>query len=138
MGEEKRRHPRRRVLKSGKIAFNGRHSTFDCTVRNLSDGGALLLFPRPPVLPAAFELRLEDGTVHECRQAWQSMTAMGVAFIEPTVRPATAAAARVEVRIGDRLVMGGSGAEAIRPVSPEERAACIQALGEAIAALSRT
>lgn len=137
MGEEKRRHPRRRVLKSGKIAFNGRHSVFDCTVRNLSDGGALLLFPRPPVLPAAFELRLEDGTIHECRQAWQSMTAMGVAFLDPVAHP-TAGIARVEVRIGDRLVMGGTGLEQVRPTSPEDRIACIQALGEAIAALSRS
>lgn len=137
MGEEKRRYPRRRVLKSGKVAFNGRHSTFDCTVRNLSDGGALLLFPRPPVLPASFELRLEDGTVHECRQAWQNMTAMGVAFLHPVAR-VTHAAAQVEVRIGDRLVLGGSGAETGRSLSPEDRAACIQALGEAIAALSRT
>lgn len=136
MGEEKRRHPRRRVLKSGKVAFNGRHSTFDCTVRNLSEGGALLLFPRPPVLPAAFELRLEDGTVHPCRVAWQNMTSMGVAFLEPVARPADPVA-QVEVRIGDRLVLGGRGPEAIRPVSAEDRAACIQALGEAIAALSR-
>lgn len=136
MGEEKRRHPRRRVLKSGKIAFNGRHSTFDCTVRNLSDGGALLLFPRVPTLPATFELRLEDGTVHACRLAWQDMASMGVAFLQPVARP-SAVAARVEVRIGDRLVMGGCGSDAVRPLSPEDRAACIQALGEAIAALSR-
>ena len=39
------RLPRRRTLKNGRIVFNDRNSTIDCTVHNLSKNGALLPLP---------------------------------------------------------------------------------------------
>jgi hypothetical protein len=43
MQEERRKLHRSRTLKGGRIVTNDGHSTFDCTVRNLSDEGAKLV-----------------------------------------------------------------------------------------------
>ena len=53
---ERRRSVRNRTLIGGKVIFNQRQSTLDCTVRNLSEDGALLVFPNSVVLPELFEL----------------------------------------------------------------------------------
>jgi hypothetical protein len=53
---ERRRSARSRTLIGGKVIFNQRQSTLDCTVRNLSEDGALLVFPSSVVLPGLFEL----------------------------------------------------------------------------------
>jgi PilZ domain len=60
--EEKRKSQRRRVLKTGKIVFNGGRSLIDCTVRNISDTGALLRVTSPVGIPEQFVLYIEaDG-----------------------------------------------------------------------------
>ena len=62
-----RKAPRRRVLKAGTIAFNNRHSTLQCTVRDLSDGGARLLIDGSINAPDTFELFVElDGLEASC------------------------------------------------------------------------
>ena len=139
MDSDKRRYPRRRTLKSGKVVFNNRHSTMDCTIRNMSEGGALLLFARTPHLPDQFELRLvEDNTAYPCRRAWQQDTAVGVEFL--TVRAAAAAevGTGVEVKVEDVTVfsMTSQGISTL-PRNAEEKTATIRALGEALAILSR-
>ena len=42
MGEENRNEQRHHTLKPGLIVFNNGFSTIECTVRNLSEGGAQL------------------------------------------------------------------------------------------------
>ena len=51
-----RRTPRRRTLKGGRIVFNNRRSVIDCTVRNLSTGGALLSVPNVSGVPDQLDL----------------------------------------------------------------------------------
>ena len=53
---------RRRVLKAGIVAFNGRHSTLPCTVRNISATGAQLRMPGTASAPDTVDLIIElDG-----------------------------------------------------------------------------
>ena len=79
--EEKRRFPRHRTLKSGKIVVQSGRSVIDCTVRNLSAGGALLLVRSLAAIPEKFDLVLESsGEHHVCRVAWRGPDRLGVEF----------------------------------------------------------
>ncbi|WP_420135475.1 PilZ domain-containing protein [Rhodopseudomonas sp.] len=76
---EKRGSPRQRVYKRGIIAFNG--AGFDCTVRNLSTGGARVDLQGPVHLPEHFTLVIEsDKVMHRCRPVWSAAQRIGVAF----------------------------------------------------------
>lgn len=78
---ERRRSARSRTFIGGKVIFNQRQSTLDCTVRNLSDDGALLVFPDSVTLPDLFELyfplKRESRLV---RSRWRDGDRIGVAF----------------------------------------------------------
>jgi len=71
VNEGRRQEPRGRTLKSARIVFNDRCSTVDCTVRNLSAHGALLLLPTSLGVPTEFELWL-DGVTHLAHIVWNN------------------------------------------------------------------
>ncbi len=59
---------RRRVMKGGKIYFNGRTASIDCTVRGLSPEGARLDVSSTVGVPRKFELVIKaDGFERACR-----------------------------------------------------------------------
>jgi PilZ domain len=79
--EERRRVPRHRTLKSGKIVVQSGRWVVDCTVRNLSTQGALLLVRSLAAIPEKFDLVLETtGEHHSCRIAWRGEDRLGVEF----------------------------------------------------------
>jgi hypothetical protein len=80
--EERRRPPpRQRTLKKGRIVFNNRNSTIDCTVRNLSPWGALLLVPNLIGVPDRFDLIIDsDGIEQPARVIWKREGQLGVKF----------------------------------------------------------
>ena len=79
--EERRRVPRHRTLKSGKIVAQSGRWALDCTVRNLSTQGALLLVRSLAAIPEKFDLVLETtGEHHTCRVAWRGTDRVGVEF----------------------------------------------------------
>jgi hypothetical protein len=79
--QEQRKHIRRRILKAGRIVFNGRFSVIDCIVRNLSDGGACLEVASSVGIPENFDLTIEaDHPDRHCHVAWRSEHRLGVAF----------------------------------------------------------
>ena len=79
--EERRKLARARTLKSGKIIFNLQSCVVDCTVRNLTAQGALLVLPSLVGIPANFELVLEaDHVRHDCRVIWRGEDRLGVEF----------------------------------------------------------
>ena len=79
--EERRRVSRHRTLKSGKILVHAHTSLVDCTVRNLSPKGALLVVPSLAGIPESFQLILEaQGARHECRVIWRGENRLGVEF----------------------------------------------------------
>ncbi len=66
--EAKPAMPRRRVLKAGRLIFNDRRSTIDCTVRGLSEDGAELHLSTTTNVPDSFTLRLRaDGFEWPCK-----------------------------------------------------------------------
>jgi hypothetical protein len=54
-----------------------------CSVRDMSQDGALLDFPRPKDLPSIFWLRLDgDATLRLCTVVWRTERRLGVEFSE--------------------------------------------------------
>jgi hypothetical protein len=77
---EKRTQPRHRVLKHATLTFDGGGGV-ECTVRNLSPGGARLDVANPFGLPQSFTLFIEtDRFLRRCRPVWCSDSRIGVAF----------------------------------------------------------
>jgi len=80
--EERRKTVRQRSYLGGQIAFNNRCSTMDCTVRNMSAGGARVAFPDTVVLPQDLDLAIrQKGLNARARVVWRSATEMGVSFL---------------------------------------------------------
>ncbi|MHA6298412.1 PilZ domain-containing protein [Devosia sp. CAU 1758] len=79
--EDSRETQRRRTLKGGKIVVNDGFSTFDCTIRNLSEKGAKLVVSSSLAIPQRFGLALDDGRRFECELAWRTETEIGVRFL---------------------------------------------------------
>lgn len=78
--QERRMVARRRVLKGAYISFKGRGAAIDCTVRNLSDGGACLKVESPIGIPDTFELALDPASIRHCRVTWRKARQIGVEF----------------------------------------------------------
>jgi PilZ domain len=78
--DEHRTSPRRRVLKSGQIAFSDKVPKLECMVRNVSDTGACVQISTTVGMPTSFGL-LIDGVRHNCRVVWRTDTRLGVAFM---------------------------------------------------------
>jgi hypothetical protein len=80
---DRRNERRQRVLKRGRIVFNGGYAVFDCTVRNLSSQGALLELASLLGVPNQFELITDQGArPRPCSVMWRAGTRMGVAFTD--------------------------------------------------------
>jgi hypothetical protein len=78
--QDNRREQRQRALKGGRIIFNNRFSVMDCTVRNLSPQGAMLMIAGH-MIPDTFDLELDAGAVsHSCKVVWRKEDRLGVAF----------------------------------------------------------
>jgi hypothetical protein len=79
MTDETPRAPRRRVLKTGSITFDG--SAIDCILRNLSETGAALEVSSPVGIPDQFVLVVAaDNVRHRCSVVWRKERRIGVAF----------------------------------------------------------
>ena len=79
--QDRRKEPRHRTLRGGKIFFNNKNSVIDCTVRNLSPEGASLQVDSVVGIPRSFDLHVEGETgSRPCRVIWQSETRIGVSF----------------------------------------------------------
>jgi PilZ domain len=78
---ERRRQQRARTLKSAHILFNQHHSVIDCTVRNLSPGGACLSVASAVGIPERFDVMFDaDHSVRSCRMIWHKAKQIGVEF----------------------------------------------------------
>jgi len=73
---------RARVFKKGKMVFQNGLRSLPCTVRNISEGGAMLEFDQAYLLPKEFELHidLEDYEV-TCERRWEEGLRCGVQFV---------------------------------------------------------
>ena len=79
---ERRSVRRKHSLKGARIVFNHGSSSFNCAVRDLSDGGAKLVVDSVVDIPRAFDLRFDDGTPpRHCSVQWISGNSIGVRFM---------------------------------------------------------
>lgn len=78
---ERRQTLRRRTLLSGRIEFLGR-ATFDCVIRNLSDGGARISCSQNVVLPDVFHLEIvKRNEKRRVRAVWRGEEDVGLLFV---------------------------------------------------------
>ncbi|MCA0433271.1 MAG: response regulator [Proteobacteria bacterium] len=79
---ERRRDTRARTLKPGRIYLSDLNSTIDCTIRNLSSGGAGVRLLGPMAIPEFFNLKVSDnGAIRKVRKRWHVNNDLGVEFI---------------------------------------------------------
>ena len=79
---EARIAPRRRMLKTGKIAYADRHVTIECLVRDMSATGARLKVDGSVAAPDTFELLIPlDGLEANCQVVWRSGVDVGIKFL---------------------------------------------------------
>jgi hypothetical protein len=82
---DKRRFPRRRVLKQGRIILNNRFSVIDCMVRDISLGGCRIRLYAKFALPLHFILAFPAlGVEREVALVWQNERDAGVRFLDET------------------------------------------------------
>lgn len=80
-GSERRKViPRRRVLKGARIVFNKNQSTLTCTIRNLTQAGALVILPSILGVPDRFDLLIGDEPPLPCRVIHKHDGQIGVSF----------------------------------------------------------
>lgn len=86
--KERRKLPRHKSFLQGRVYYNGRRSSVDCIVRDITDAGARLKFADSPAIPEVFELhipnKLESFRAHVI---WNHGSELGVMFeaAEPSV-----------------------------------------------------
>jgi hypothetical protein len=79
--DEKRSEQRTRRLRGGSIIFNGRHSTMDCQLRDISEHGARLKFVNTLGAPDEFQITFPGITENRwARRAWVKYDEMGIEF----------------------------------------------------------
>jgi hypothetical protein len=72
VASEQRTGLRRRVLKTGIIAFNDHRSTIGCVIRDLTPSGARLSVDGFMNVPDLFDLIIElEGLEASCQVAWR-------------------------------------------------------------------
>src|SRR5215211_885439 len=80
--EEQRRAPRRRVLLDGRVIFNNRFSIIECTIRDLSDTGAKVVFQHPTPLPPEVGLEIfKTGESFQARVVRSDGKTHGLMFV---------------------------------------------------------
>ena len=79
--DDKRKTPRRRVLKEGKIIFADGMRVIDCTIRDMSDQGARLLIANSVGVPETFHLfEKSSGMIYPATVIWRQPSSIGVKF----------------------------------------------------------
>lgn len=93
---ERRQTARLRSLLGARACYNQRRVTLDCVVRNISEGGALLVVSDAVVLPAMFELEIaQRQRSYNAHVRWRSGTRVGISF-EPQEATDTPAATQLD------------------------------------------
>jgi len=76
---ERRLAQRRRALKSAHIILSDHAPKLPCTLRNVSEIGALLEVSTTFGIPESFDVII-DGERKPCRSVWRTETKIGIAF----------------------------------------------------------
>ena len=78
---ERRQTARARVIYGGVIAYNGRQSTVDCTIRNFSEDGAKVELDNPAMLPDVIDLLIaRKSRAFPAKITWRQAHQLGLSF----------------------------------------------------------
>jgi CheY-like chemotaxis protein len=81
--QDARLSARIRAYLGARVVFNNRFSTVDCMVRDISAGGAKLVFSGNDPVPQEFELHIpQKGLCYRARIVWRRGLSCGVQFLE--------------------------------------------------------
>jgi hypothetical protein len=121
---ERRNSERKRTLLQGRVVFNNRFSTIECTVKDLSGTGAQIVFEHPTEIPREVELEVPSrGLAVRCEVRWSRDKRHGLMFLNPTAAgpPARAQApAPVPRERADPSPGVAAGGWIIRVIAPGE------------------
>lgn len=85
---DNRRAQRRRVLKGARVVFNEGYSTMDCTLRNVSSTGGLIVIESSVGMPDEFELLSTRSNQRlPCKVVWRKVNAVGFRFRAAVLNP---------------------------------------------------
>jgi hypothetical protein len=100
---DKRKSPRMRALLGARARYDQRRVTLDCVVRNISDGGAMLVVPTTVPLPNAFELEIaQRRQSYAATIRWRRGEKIGVAFDAAVPADVVAADLASRLRLAER------------------------------------
>jgi hypothetical protein len=78
---EQRKAIRRKHLKGALIVVGNGRSSVGCTVRDMTEDGAMLLVGSSVGLPSTFTLQFNDGSpTRGCSVVWKKLAMLGVRF----------------------------------------------------------
>ncbi len=78
-----RRHAlRQKTLIGAQVVFNDLMSTYNCTIRDLSESGARVKLNAPVQVPQSFMLRFNDGRVRQCKVRRRNALELGIEFLD--------------------------------------------------------
>jgi len=102
---EQKPMPRGRTFLAGRVISNYGQSTIDCTVRRISDTGAVIEVESVIGIPEHFHLLIPgEGDPQPCRRSWQSEKQIGLVFETTEVAEAETQTGSGEVRGADQIV----------------------------------
>lgn len=101
---ERRSVARQRSFMQGRIYFNHRRSSMDCTVRDFTSKGARLECSETVALPDVFELYIPSKDEYfRARLAWRKANLIGISWAPEQAPQAAAENARSGDPIADRI-----------------------------------
>lgn len=83
MTANRRQHRRERVYEAARLTFNGDQSVFACTIRNVSETGALVRLADWTELPQHFALARAGAAPVRVKQCWRRGDDVGLAYLDP-------------------------------------------------------
>jgi PilZ domain-containing protein len=97
---ERRKASRQRSFLHGCLYFNNRRSAIDCLIRDVSAGGARLLFSQTATIPDVVDLHIpQKDQWLRARVQWRSGGEVGVAFEQAPATTAPAPAGDLAQRV---------------------------------------
>ena len=80
---DRRVAPRYEVRKDGRLLFVDQPCFVECTIRNISEDGALLsMFVSVSLPPVVLLWEQQTGAIHECEVRWRKGRTVGVHFTD--------------------------------------------------------
>lgn len=79
---ERRREPRRRTLLTGKLVSIDNSFSADCTIRDLSPGGARIAVNAEAVAAGPLLIVVKNAVVHTSRTAWRDRGLAGLQLLD--------------------------------------------------------